>query len=124
MAEYLEQTRLNNETRDLEHLRTNADIKIVKSQQYNKNYFDHKRKAPRKYQSGDYVMILNADSTPRAPKKLLPVSKGPYEIIKVLRNDRYVVKDIENFQVTQRPYIGTWEACNIRPWRTDEHNSD
>ena len=62
-------------------------------------------------------MVANFDSTPGAPKKLRPVSKGPYEVIKVLRNDRCVIKDVENFQVTQKPYMGTWEASNMRPWR-------
>ena len=46
-------------------------------------------------------MISNFDSTPGAPKKLMPVSKGSYEVFKVLRNDRYVIKDVENFQVTK-----------------------
>ena len=47
---------------------------------------------------------------------MIPRWKGPYEIVKVLRYDRYVIKDIENFQVTQRPYTGTWEACHLKPW--------
>ena len=68
-------------------------------------------------------MILNGDSTSGASKKLVPVSKGPHEIIKVLRNDRYVIKDVENFKVTQKPYVGIWEASNMRPWRSNEYNS-
>ena len=74
---------LNNETCDLKHLCTNSNVKIVKAKQNNKNYFDRKRKTPRKYQNGDYVMILNVASTPGPPKKLLRVSKDPYQIIKV-----------------------------------------
>ncbi|XP_076660149.1 uncharacterized protein LOC143363456 [Halictus rubicundus] len=49
--------------------------------------------------------------------KIIPRFKGPYEIDRVLRNDRYVIKDVEGFQLSQTPYRGTWEAANIRPWR-------
>ena len=61
-------------------------------------------------------MVRNYDATVGASKKLIPRFKGPYEVTKVMRNDRYVLQDVENFQVTQKPYIGTWEACNMKPW--------
>lgn len=64
-------------------------------------------------------MVKNYDATPGVPKKLIPRFKGPYEVKKVLRNDRYVLEDVENFQLTQKPYSGTWESCNMRPWHVN-----
>ena len=61
-------------------------------------------------------MIRNFDSTPGVSKKLIPQFKGPYKIIERLENDRYVLGDIEGFQISQRPYVGMWEAANMRPW--------
>jgi len=53
---------------------------------------------------------------------MIPRFKGPYQVERVLRNNRYIVRDIDGFQLTQAPYRGTWEAANIRPWtlRSDE----
>lgn len=119
VAEFFEQSKQDESPRDLEQIRSKAVIKTTKAQAYNKTYYDKKHKEARKYQIGDFVMIRNYDTTPGAPKKLLPRFKGPYEVKKVLRNDRYVLGDIENFQLTQKPYVGTWEANNMKPWHTD-----
>lgn len=98
-------------------MRSEASEKFVNSQNYNKAYFDKKIKDPHDYNEGDYVVVKNFDSTVGASKKLIPLYKGPYEVMKKLRNDRYTLRDVENFQVTKKPYVGTWEACNIRPWQ-------
>lgn len=37
-------------------------------------------------------------------------------IDKVLKNDRYVLKDVEGFQQARTPYVGVWAIANIRPW--------
>ena len=42
--------------------------------------------------------------------------KGPYKVIKELCNKRYVVADLEGFQLSQKPYQGVWEPANMRPW--------
>ncbi|XP_046739476.1 uncharacterized protein LOC124407412 [Diprion similis] len=65
--------------RNPKELRDKAKDKINKSQEYNKTYFDQKRKEPYKYKEGDYKP-----------------------------------------SITQKPYTGTWEACNIRPWQVTE----
>lgn len=64
----------------------------------------------------DKVMIRNFDATPGISQNLIPRFKGPYQVDRVLRNDCYVVKDVEGFQLAQTPYFGTWESSNMRPW--------
>lgn len=59
------------------------------------------------------------DSTVGVLRKLMPQYKGPYKVTRKLRNNRYVLTDPENFQMTQKPYMGTWEACNMKPLHTD-----
>lgn len=61
------------------------------------------------------VLVRNFDSTPGVSKKLIPKFKGPYKITKCLKNNRYVIADGEDFQNAQKPYVGVWEARNIKP---------
>ena len=50
-------------------------------------------------------MVRNYDTTAGASKKPNPCFKGPYEVTRVMRNDRYGLQDVKNFKVTQKPYI-------------------
>lgn len=116
IAEYLESD-VNIEMRDLEMDRTKAAQNIQRFQKYNKDYFDKHHKEPHKFHEGSYVMIKNFENKPGAPKKLIPCMKGPYKVVKVLRNDRYVIRSLDEYDGTVRPYEGTWSAENMRPWR-------
>jgi len=87
-----------------ENMRTEAADRIVKSQEANKIHYDAKHKEATIYKENDYVMITNTDVTIGRNKKLIPKFRGPYVIKKVLDRDRYVVSDIDGFQVTRRPY--------------------
>lgn len=61
-------------------------------------------------------MIKNIETAKGASHKIIPKFKGPYEVVRVLRNDRYVIKDMSNHQMKHKPYEGTWEAVNMKPW--------
>ena len=102
------------EERDLEQLRANAAEKIVKASEYNERYVNKKRKKAREFFEGDLVVVKNFDST---GGKLNPAYRGPYRVICKLKNDRYILADIEECQVSQRPYQGTWGVDNMKPWR-------
>lgn len=115
IREYLN-TKVADQNRDLVRLRERAAEKIKQSQRYNKEYFDRKRKPAHIYKVGDFVMIRNIETTRGTSYKIIPKFKGPYEVMRVLRNDRYVIRDISNHQMTQKPYEGTWETANMRPW--------
>lgn len=118
IKDYLEEAVVR-ETIDLESLRDKAASNIEKSQMYNQKYYDKKHKTAHKYEIDGFVMIRNFVSTPGAPVKLVHKFKGTYRVLKVLRNDRYVVGDLENHQVSQKLYCGVWEAANMRPWCDD-----
>ncbi|XP_076301534.1 uncharacterized protein LOC143219409 [Lasioglossum baleicum] len=83
----------------------------------NNTFCKSTNKSPSMLLVGDKVFIKNYDCTPGVSTKMIPRFKGPYEIDRVLRNDRYVIKDVEGFQLSQIPYRGTWEAANMRPWQ-------
>lgn len=103
-------------SRNLEQIRKIADINIKNSQKINEiNHAKHSIR-PQKFSIGDFVVIKSVDTTPGVNKKLAPKYKGPYKVSKVLPNDRYVISDIETYQVTQIPYNGIIEASNIKHW--------
>ena len=91
---------------DFDEMREDANDKIKKMQMRNETLYNKTRKPATVYKVGDYVMIKNVETTVGVNKKLIPQYKGPYGIASILDNDRYIVKDIEGFQVTQIPYNG------------------
>lgn len=80
-------------------------------QEYNKTYFDKRRRRAATYSVGDYVMMWHFDSSAGVSRKLIPKYKEPYRVSKVLRNDRYLLEDVEGFQ-----QAGVWAVGNMRPW--------
>lgn len=100
--------------RNLPEVRMDAVRNINKVQAENEINYNKKRKKPTVYKEGDYVMLKNVDATPNVNKKLIPSFRGPYVIKKALGRDRYVVNDIDGFQVTQRSYTGTVAADQIK----------
>jgi len=103
--------------RDFDIIRDQAAQRTHLSQQRQKRDYDSRHKAPKKYKKGDLVMIRNFESTPGINKKMIPQFRGPYEVSRVLRHDRYVVSDPAGCQNTQRLYSGTWDVNNLRPWK-------
>lgn len=116
LTEYLEDSDINGVDRDLTKLRDSASQSISKSQQYSQQWFEENCKPAKRYQKGDFVILRNVD-TSVGNKKLIPKFRGPYEIHKILPNDRYVVRDIEDCQITQLPYDGVVEAKHLKLWR-------
>lgn len=103
---------------DLDQLRHNAQTKINECQQRSAMRYNLRRKAARKYKVGDYVEIKNVETAAGVNKKLVPKFKGPYLqlVKKVLDHDRYMISDIDGFQVTQRPYNGVAAPDQMRPY--------
>ena len=61
-------------------------------------------------------MIKNIDVTPGINKKLLLKYKSPYEINEVLDFDRYVIADMDGFQLTQKPSTTTVGPNRMKLW--------
>ncbi|RLU21881.1 hypothetical protein DMN91_006258 [Ooceraea biroi] len=102
--------------RDLSKVREEAAQKIITTQTANEKSYNRSHKTATTYSEGDYVMITNIDTTVGANKKLIPKYKGPYVVHKCLGSDRYVVRDIPGFQITQLPYDGVVSADRMKPW--------
>ena len=102
--------------RNLVEIRQAASENIIKCQDNNKRNYDSHHKQPTVYKIGDYVMVKNVDCTPGANKKLIPTFKGPYVVKQILDHDRYIVKDILGFQITQIPYTGIIGPDQMKHW--------
>lgn len=102
--------------RDVLGMREKADNNIKKSQKRNEVQYAKRSIPPHQYVEGDFVVIRNVDTTIGTNKKLIPKYRGPYVVHKVLQNDRYVIRDIENCQMTQIPYDGVLEAARLKLW--------
>lgn len=94
LADYIYDTK-DPSDRNLDSIRANASNKIEKTQQQSELRVNQKRKRAHTYNTGDLALIRNFDNTPGASKKLIPQFKGPYRVTKCLRNNRYVIADIE-----------------------------
>lgn len=111
---YLEEAQGN--IRNLDRIRLDVHEENCRAQDQYKAQYDKKRKSPRKYKVGDFVMIVNIVTSAGVNHKLLPKYKGPYIITKILQNDRYIVSDIAGFQQSRCKYKGVFGPTNLKPW--------
>ncbi|KAG5325021.1 POL3 protein, partial [Pseudoatta argentina] len=98
-----------------ETLREQAKIAIEKVQKENQRVYNLKRKRPNTYSIGDLVAIKRTQITPGS--KLYPKYLGPYQIIHVLRGDRYVVSKVGEHE---GPRSTTTSSDNIKRWLVNE----
>ncbi|XP_036346535.1 uncharacterized protein K02A2.6-like, partial [Rhagoletis pomonella] len=98
-TECTEEKLLDETTRDLEKTRQSALRNIERSQDYNLQYFLKNSVPAKTYSIGDFVVIRHVDTTVGTNKKFIQKYRGPYVIHKA-SNDRYVIRDIENCQLT------------------------
>jgi hypothetical protein len=98
---------------DLANIRENATESIKKNQEYNRNYHDSHTSKCSKYNQNDLV-FMRANKIAGENCKLSNKYKGPYIIHKVLDRDRYVVKDLDGYQVSGRNYEGIHGPENLR----------
>ena len=111
IREFLEKELITTFQKDRNELRARASKNIAKIQQENKRNFDKRRKEAKKYREGDLVAIKRTQQGPGL--KLAHKFLGPYEITKVLRNQRYNVRKIGE---QEGPLVTMTSADFMKPW--------
>lgn len=81
--------------------------------------FDKNRKQPKLYKVGNLVRIertvIDKDHLGKS-KKLVPKFQGPYRIIKILPNDRFLVEDTPLTRRGNKRYENVVAIDKIHPW--------
>ncbi|XP_039315302.1 uncharacterized protein LOC105204157 isoform X1 [Solenopsis invicta] len=102
-----------------DNIRREAKKKIAKIQQENAKSYNKKRKEARLYKEGDLVAIKRTQLGPgiKFKNKFL----GPYRVIKIMRNDRYVVSKVGDHE---GPRETSTAADCMKLWIPDDYDID
>ena len=101
-----------------DQLREEARKEISKIQAENKRTYNKKRKIPNSYNDGDLVAIQRTQGGPGL--KFCAKFFGPYQIKRVLRNDRYIV---EKLGEREDPRRTSTAADHMKPWTNFHEDS-
>lgn len=98
-------------------LRKNAREKILKMQAANRKSYNKNRKSANSYVEGDLVAIKRTQFG--SGLKLHGKFLGPYEVVRVLRNNRYAVEkrgqhDGPRNTTTTADFMKSWDASDIQ----------
>lgn len=99
--------------------RSEASRKISEDQAKAKLRYDRKRKPSRDYKEGDLVLLEKQDTSHTgSSRKLTAPFAIPMVVKKVLRNDRYVVCDMDNSHRNSRStkYERVVAVDKLKPW--------
>lgn len=97
-------------------IREEAAKNIAKVQAENKRTYNKRRKEPIVYKISDLVAIKRTQTGPGLNKFL-----GPYEIVKVLRNHRYLVRKVGEHE---GPNQTSTAAEHMKPWVDHDLSSE
>ena len=101
---------------DLHTIRKEASERMATGQHAMKERYDRGKQSACKYQPHDLVLLRRPGvSTTGGSSKLEPPYQGPYEVAKVLPNDRYVVRDLPGSTRSQKSYEGIHPAEHLKP---------
>lgn len=101
----------------LEEIRTEASERIRVQQEKDKERFDKNRKTGTKYKEGDLVRVeRDLSGCDGKSKKLNAKFQGPYRIIKILPNERFVIEDTPITRKQSRRYESIVAIDKLRPW--------
>lgn len=100
---------------ELQDLRDEASAKICEQQNKDRLNFNKKRKPARQYKEGDLVRVERQVPHDGKSQKLVVKYQGPYRIMKVLPNDRFLVEDTPLTRKNTR-YEAIVSIDKIHPW--------
>lgn len=109
--------------RDLEAIREEACKTARALQEYNKTQYDKRCKRSTTYNVDDLVCIRGT-KTVGENSKLMKKFKGPYVVRKVLDKDRYLISDIDGYQVSNRRFEGIFDPKNMRLYQRPNGHTD
>jgi len=109
IRELIERECIESYQKGRDEVREKAKENIIKVQRENKRGFNKKRVAATKYKENDLVAIKRTQPGAKFANKYL----GPYQIIQVLRNNRYVVQREGEHE---GPYKTSTAADYMKPW--------
>lgn len=115
IKELLDEELITSFNDEREELRYQAKEIIQRVQSKNKRKFDQTGKKAFQYHKGDLVAIYRTQYKPGS--KFAHKFMGPYEFIKILRNDRYVVRRIGE---GEGPKQTTSAVDFMKPWISDD----
>lgn len=121
LRELVEQEFVTTFQEERDEIREHAKDRLQRIQEENRRGYNRKRKKARAYREGDIVAIRRTQQGPGL--KFAPKYLGPYEISKVLRNDRYLVQRVGDHE---GPRQTSTAADYLKPWskyaETDEED--
>lgn len=95
--------------------RQEAASKNYEEQQKRKRSFDRRRKRPRQYKPGDFVLVEQHPVATGTSRKLQSLYMGPMIVKKELPNDRYIVQ--RTTDVSRKKSEKIVAVDRLRPWR-------
>lgn len=111
------QSETENETIiDITQRRNNAIARTKIEREKWKIRFDTHHHTPTKYEVNDLVVIENIAPSTGESRKLEPVYRGPYIVVKLLDRDRYVIADIPGMPRNQRPFSSVFTTDKMKRW--------
>nr|CAI5843364.1 unnamed protein product [Callosobruchus analis] len=100
----------------LEAERNKACENIIEQQLKDVARFNKRRKSATKYKVGDLVRVERQLPHDGKSKKLIVKFQGPYRIIRMLPNERYVIEDTPMTRKAGRRYEAVVAIDKIQPW--------
>ncbi|XP_043275316.1 uncharacterized protein [Venturia canescens] len=111
LREMVEKEFITSFEEERDEIRCQAKERLQKIQEENKRGYNKKRKEARAYKEGDLVAIKRTQQGPGL--KFASKFLGPYEISRVLRNDRYLVQKVGEHE---GPKQTSTAADHMKPW--------
>ena len=84
----------------------NVSELLQKNKEALSEQFNKKRKCAEKLEPGQLVLVRYETPATGESRKLTEKYRGPYEVVKDIANDRYLIQDIEGEKKSQRFYKG------------------
>ncbi|KOB75240.1 Pro-Pol polyprotein [Operophtera brumata] len=116
LSDVINETLHRTPVEELDELRQDTGEKIKAQQVKDAANYNKHRKAPTQYEVGDLVRIERQVQHDGKSQKLSVKYQGPYGIVKLLPNDRFLVEDTPLTRKHGRKYEAVVAIDKIQPW--------